>query len=96
VEIELQASEMRKTSWLGQNQPPNQARADQERNQPSCHPPHHPPQRTQSSPADPQWRPTQQNFSYEARERIRLMRAEREEAVRRELAVGTGPEAGRR
>jgi hypothetical protein len=33
-----------------------------------------------------------QNFSYEARERQRLLRYEREEATRRELAVGIGPE----
>ena len=33
-----------------------------------------------------------QNSHYEARERQRLLRYEREEAVRRELAVGTGPE----
>jgi hypothetical protein len=39
--------------------------------------------------------PTQQNFPWQLRERMRLLRAERDEAVRRELAVGTGPE-GRR
>ncbi|HXZ11338.1 MAG TPA: hypothetical protein VEG64_03010 [Candidatus Sulfotelmatobacter sp.] len=33
-----------------------------------------------------------QNSSYEARERQRLLRYEREEATRRELAVGVGPE----
>ena len=36
--------------------------------------------------------PTQQNFHWQLRERMRLLRAERDEAVRRELAVGTGPE----
>jgi hypothetical protein len=38
----------------------------------------------------------QQHFFYETRRRHNLMRAEREEAVRRELAVGTGPEVRRR
>jgi hypothetical protein len=35
---------------------------------------------------------TQQNFSWDLRERMRWMRAERDEAVRRELSVGSGPE----
>jgi len=39
--------------------------------------------------------PTQRNFPSQLRERIRLLRAERDEAVRRELAVGTGPEVRR-
>lgn len=34
----------------------------------------------------------QQNFSWDLRERMRLIRAEREEALRRELAAGGGPE----
>jgi hypothetical protein len=38
---------------------------------------------------------TQQNFPWQLRERMRLLRAERDEAVRRELAVGTGPEVRR-
>ena len=38
---------------------------------------------------------TQQNFPWQLRERMRLHRAERDEAVRRELAVGTGPEVRR-
>ncbi|MGA8220062.1 MAG: hypothetical protein WB780_00295, partial [Candidatus Acidiferrales bacterium] len=37
----------------------------------------------------------QQNFFNETRRRHNLLRAEREEAVRRELAVGTGPEVRR-
>jgi hypothetical protein len=37
----------------------------------------------------------QQNFPWELRERMRLLRAERDDAVRRELAVGTGPEVRR-
>jgi hypothetical protein len=37
----------------------------------------------------------QQQFFYETRRRHALLRAEREEAVRRELAVGTGPEVRR-
>ena len=38
---------------------------------------------------------TQQNFPWQLRERMRLLRAERDDAVRRELAVGTGPEVRR-
>ncbi|MFZ3214879.1 MAG: hypothetical protein WA192_02360 [Candidatus Acidiferrales bacterium] len=38
---------------------------------------------------------TQQTFPWQLRERMRLLRAERDEGVRRELAVGTGPEARR-
>jgi hypothetical protein len=34
--------------------------------------------------------PTQQTFPWQLRERMRLLRAERDDAVRRELAVGTG------
>jgi hypothetical protein len=37
----------------------------------------------------------QQNFSWELRERMRFIRAERDDAVRRELAVGSGPEVRR-
>lgn len=37
----------------------------------------------------------QQHFFYETRRRHNLLRAERDEAVRRELAVGTGPEVRR-
>jgi hypothetical protein len=37
----------------------------------------------------------QQNFSWDMRERMRLIRAERDEAVRRELSVGSGPEVRR-
>jgi hypothetical protein len=39
--------------------------------------------------------PTQQQFSWELRARMRPLRAERDEEVRRELAVGTGPEVQR-
>jgi hypothetical protein len=42
-----------------------------------------------------QWPSTQQNFSWELRERMRLVRAERDDAVRRELSVGSGPEVRR-
>lgn len=35
---------------------------------------------------------TQQKLTWSLRERMRLLRAERDEEVRRELAVGTGPE----
>jgi DNA-binding transcriptional ArsR family regulator len=37
-----------------------------------------------------------QNFPFNLRARMSLLRAERDEAVRRELAVGAGPEVGRR
>jgi hypothetical protein len=46
----------------------------------------------ESRPARPA---TQQTFSWQLRERMRLLRAERDEEVRRELAVGTGPEVRR-
>jgi len=39
--------------------------------------------------------PMQQQFPWELRARMRLLRAERDEEVRRELAVGTGPEVQR-
>jgi hypothetical protein len=57
-------------------------------------------QRHQSSPSETSTREnqrpaTQQNFSWDLRERMRLIRAERDEAVRRELAVGSGPEVRR-
>jgi hypothetical protein len=39
--------------------------------------------------------PTRQTFPWQLCERMRLLRAERDEAVRRELAVGTGPEVRR-
>lgn len=96
VEIDPQVSEMRKTSWLGQDQPQNQRHHEHLRDESLRNQTHHPTPRTETSPTEAPWRSTQQHFSYELRERIRLMRAEREEAVRRELAVGTGPEATRR
>ena len=46
----------------------------------------------ESRPTQP---PTQKTFPWQLRERMRLLRAERDEAVRRELAVGTGPEVQR-
>ena len=50
--------------------------------------------RASSRPRD--GRPEEQaNFFKEARLRLQLLRAEREEAVRRELAVGSGPEVKR-
>ncbi len=48
-----------------------------------------PSRRTDGRPED------QANFFKEARLRLQLLRAEREEAVRRELAVGSGPEVRR-
>jgi hypothetical protein len=50
---------------------------------------HRPPEREGPRPSP------QQNFSWDMRERMRLIRAERDEAVRRELAVGSGPEVRR-
>lgn len=41
------------------------------------------------------WPSTQQQFPWELRARMRRLRAERDEEVRRELAVGTGPEVQR-
>jgi hypothetical protein len=96
VEIEEQGNEMRKTSWLEQDQLQHQTQRNHERDEPLPNQLHNPSLRPENSPQETPWRPTQQHFSYELRQRIRLMRAEREEAVRRELAVGTGPEVGRR
>lgn len=92
VEFVAQGNERRETSWSGQNQYQHQRDREESIRNESRRPP--PCQEPSSQEA--QWRPTQQPFSWEVRERIRLIRAEREEAVRRELAVGTGPEAGRR
>jgi hypothetical protein len=53
----------------------------------------------QDAPADFTARPhfqQQQKFLQEARLRLQLLRADREDAVRRELAVGSGPEVDRR
>jgi len=36
-----------------------------------------------------------EHYSYNAREFLELLRAKRDEAVRRELRVGTGPEVRR-
>ena len=36
-----------------------------------------------------------EHYSYNAREFLQLLRAERDEAVRRELRAGTGPEVRR-
>lgn len=64
----------------------NHSGLDQRQNQrPVAEPISHPD--TQSHP--------QQNFYLETRLRQQLLRAERDEAVRRELAVGTGPEIQR-
>jgi hypothetical protein len=38
---------------------------------------------------------TQQTFPWQLRERVRLLRAERDDTVRREFTVGTGPEVRR-
>ena len=52
-------------------------------------------QRQRPAESRPTQPPTQQTFPWQLRERMRLLRAERDEAVRRELAVGTGPEVRR-
>jgi hypothetical protein len=63
-----------------------QRSANHEQNcNPSQRPPAHAENRT----------PTQQQFPWELRKRMRLLRAERDEELRRELAVGTGPEVQR-
>ena len=74
------------SSCLGQNQN-NNAYKNRNRNQnhtsqnnPECETP----------PATPEY--SQRQFWIEARMRLQLLRAENEEAVRRELRVGTGPE----
>jgi hypothetical protein len=73
-------SKPQNSSCLGQNhnqiQNPNQT----SQNNPPCETP----------PATREY--TQRQFWIEARMRLQLMRAENEEAVRRELRVGTGPE----
>lgn len=52
--------------------------------------------RSQTSSAHAENRPpAQQQFPWELRKRMRLLRAERDEELRRELAVGTGPEVQR-
>ncbi|MGA8406927.1 MAG: hypothetical protein WB680_07085 [Candidatus Acidiferrales bacterium] len=58
---------------------------------PANHPQNH--HQTQGLCERPSARPpTQQQFPWELRTRMRLLRAERDDEVRRELAVGTGPE----
>jgi hypothetical protein len=76
-------------SWsdqkLNQNQP-NQDQQNQTRElqiRPLDHRPSH---RENERPS------VQQNFSWDLRERMRMIRAERDDAVRRELQVGSGPE----
>jgi DNA-binding MarR family transcriptional regulator len=53
------------------------------------------PQNRKANPPQNWTQDRQQQFFYETRRRHELLRAEREEAVRRELAVGTGPEVRR-
>jgi hypothetical protein len=66
--------------------PRSESSAQMQRHRPS---PRETPTRENERPS------TQQNFSWDLRERMRLIRAERDEAVRRELAVGSGPEVRR-
>jgi hypothetical protein len=65
-------------SWSDQNQKQNQIPLTATQHEPATAP-------TKSS--------TQHKFTWSLHERMRLLRAERDEEVRRELAVGTGPEA---
>ncbi|HEY0704431.1 MAG TPA: hypothetical protein VGD60_16785 [Candidatus Acidoferrales bacterium] len=94
VEIASQVHENLEPSWLSQKQ--NHHRHQKQNESPSQNQPYHPSPTHDQSPQEVQRRATQQQFSWELRERMRLIRAERDEEVRRELAVGTGPEAGRR
>ncbi len=95
VDFNSPRNERHETSWLRQNQIQTQHQHEHDREAPLRTESHQPPPRQKPSPPETQWRSTQQPFPWEMRERIRLLRAEREEAVRRELAVGTGPEAAR-
>jgi hypothetical protein len=82
-------SEKTKTTWQTQDR-------HQQGNQPQ--PETHSQYETQiQRPAASRQTPplTQKTFPWQLRERMRLLRAERDEAVRRELAVGTGPEVRR-
>jgi hypothetical protein len=66
-----------KTSWSDQKHKQNQVSLTARQHEPAA-------ASEKSSP--------QQKFTWSLRERMRLLRAERDEEVRRELAVGTGPE----
>jgi hypothetical protein len=66
-----------KSSWSDQNQKQNQIPLTARQHEPATAP-------KKSS--------TQHKFTWSLRERMRLLHAERDEEVRRELAVGTGPE----
>ena len=86
-----------KTQLRSQNQMPGPAR-DAFGNLRDAHAPHahQPTVQTQRPGQIPNAQPTpQQTFTWEVRERARLLRQQRDEEVRRELHVGTGPE-GRR
>lgn len=84
-----------KSAYSGKNNPAAQTRHyEQQGNQ---HPAGDPIEKQNQRPAESyEKRPaTQQNFPWQLRERMRLHRAERDAEVRRELAVGTGPEVRR-
>ncbi len=70
-----------KSSWLGQEQSQKQSQS-QSRQQPSQPP---------NAPREPELS-VRETYLLITRLRQQLLRAERDEAVRRELAVGTGPE----
>jgi hypothetical protein len=72
-----EANSIRKDSWSDQNHKQNQVPTAVR---------HHGPATA------PEKRSPQQKFTWSLRERMELLRAERDEEVRRELAVGTGPE----
>lgn len=92
---ETNQSSILKTSWSSQTQNCNRRELSTFGNHDGpAQPPiqthnHRLQQRTDARPSP------QQNFSWDLRERMRLIRAERDEAVRRELAVGSGPEVRR-
>jgi hypothetical protein len=90
---DLKNSYSEKNNSTGQTQPHNQQGIHQGNQQHTNDPIEKQNQRpAQSHAARPT---TQQNFPWQLCERMRLHRAERDEAVRRELAVGTGPEVRR-
>jgi hypothetical protein len=87
-----------KTQLRNQNQMPGPKRDAFGNLRPGVSPQSSPLTTQDQKPAEHFDRPatSQQQFPWEVRERIRLLRRERDEEVRRELHVGTGPEVHRR
>jgi len=92
AEAEVQRPVENEKNWgpatSGQNPVHKDSRPDQNQNQNQTGTS----QARLDSPEKSESPPRQQNFTWSLRERMRLLRAERDEEVRRELAVGTGPE----